>query len=140
QRMNTATAHAPAELELLDVAALSDVGIRVHTSLKQVERWVEDHNYEAYEPFDGLSSPLGRLTRVSPLADRLLQQVGRQSPINFRPLLGVKPLPSTKGRGYMAAGYITLAKLTGDAEYHRKAVSCLEWLIEHKSPKFSEFS
>jgi hypothetical protein len=40
----------------------------------------------------------------------------------------------------MAAGYLTLFRLTGDAEYHRKAVRCLEWLVEHKSPKFSEFS
>ena len=138
--MNAATAQASTELEMLDLAALSDIGTRVHSSLKKVERWVEDHNYEAYEPFDCLSSPLGQLTRVSPLADRLLQQVGRQSPINFRPLLGVKPPPSTKGRGYMAAGYITLYKLTGEDEYSRKAVSCLDWLIANKSPKFDEFS
>src|SRR5262249_60844006 len=111
-----------------------------YRSCKGVEKWAEDQNYEAYAPFDCLSSPLGRLTRVSPLLDRLLQQVGRQSPINFRPLLGVKPLPSTKGRGYMAAGYLGLFRLTGDADYQRKAVSCLDWLIAHKSPKFQEFS
>jgi hypothetical protein len=71
---------------------------------------------------------------------QLLQQVGRQSPINFRPILGVKPLPSTKGRGYMAAGYLTLYRLTGDDVYRDKAISCLEWLMEHKSPKFAEYS
>jgi rhamnogalacturonyl hydrolase YesR len=121
-------------------ASLADPALTVYDSLKRVEKWVEDHNYEAYEPFDGLSSPLGHLTRVSPLADRLLQQVGRQSPINFRPLLGVKPLPSTKGRGYMAAGYLGLFRLTGDAEYRRKAVACLDWLMANKSPKFDEYS
>jgi rhamnogalacturonyl hydrolase YesR len=121
-------------------ASLGEPALTVFRSLKSVERWVEDHNYEAYEPFDGLSSPLGRLTRVSPLLDRLLQQVGRQSPINFRPLLGVKPLPSTKGRGYMAAGYLGLYRLTGDTDYRRKAVTCLDWLIANKSPKFQEFS
>jgi len=120
--------------------ALGEPGVTVYRSLKKVETWVENHHYEAYEPFDGLSSPLGHLTRVSPLLDRLLQQVGRQSPINFRPLLGVKPLPSTKGRGYMAAGYLGLYRLTGDAEYRRKAVACLDWLIANKSPKFQEFS
>jgi hypothetical protein len=121
-------------------ASLGEPGQTIYRSLKNVQTWVEDHNYEAYEPFDGLSSPLGQLTRVSPLLDRLLQQVGRQSPINFRPLLGVKPLPSTKGRGYMAAGYLGLYRLTGDAEYRRKAVATLQWLIENKSPKFQEFS
>jgi hypothetical protein len=112
----------------------------IYRSLKNVQQWVEDHRYEAYEPFDGLSSPLGRLTRVSRYADVILQQIGRQSPINLRPLLGIKPLPSTKGRGYMAAGYLSLYRLTGEPEYRRKAIQCLEWLMEHKSPKFQEYS
>jgi len=131
---------SPAVSPAFRAESLREPGLAVYQSLKRVEKWVEDHNYEAYEPFDGLSSPLGRLTRVSPLLDRLLQQVGRQSPINFRPLLGVKPLPSTKCRGYMAAGYLGLYQLTGDADYRRKAVSCLDWLIANKSPKFQEFS
>jgi rhamnogalacturonyl hydrolase YesR len=123
-----------------DEATLDEPGRSVYRSLKSVERWVEDHHYEAYEPFDGLSSPLARLTRWSPLMDRLLQQIGRQSPVNLRPLMGIEPLPSTKGRGYMAAGYLTLYRLTGQPEYRRKASHCLEWLIQHKSPKFDEYS
>jgi hypothetical protein len=109
----------------------------VESGLKKVEKWVEDHNYE---PFDGLSSPLRRLTFGSLFLDRLLMQAVRQSPINIRPLVGVKPLPSTKGRGYMAAGYLTLFELTGDSLYRSKAVACLEWLMAQKSPKFEEYS
>jgi hypothetical protein len=120
--------------------AAEETRARLYRSLKKVQTWVEDHGYEAYEPFDGLSSPLARFTRWSPLMDRLLQQVGRQSPINFRPLLGIKPLPSTKGRGYMAAGYLTLYRLSDAPDYRRKAVACLEWLMENKSPKFDEYS
>lgn len=126
--------------EEFDAAALGVTAGFLYRSVKKVEQWVEDHHYRAYEPFDGLSSPLGRLTRCSALLDRLLQQVGRQSPINVRPLLGIKPLPSTKGRGYMAAGYLTLYRLTGQPEYRRKAVRCLEWLMAHKSPKFQQHS
>lgn len=117
-----------------------DTKVLVEQSLQKLEKWVEDHGYEAYEPFDGLSSPLRRFTFGNLLLDRLLMQAVRQSPINLRPLVGVKPLPSTKGRGYMAAGYLTRFKLTGDPEYRRKAVSCLEWLMAHKSPKFKEYS
>ena len=112
----------------------------VYQSLKRVEKWVEDHHYQAYEPFDGLSSPFRRLTFGNLLLDRLLMQAVRQSPVNLRPLLGIKPLPSTKGRGYMAAGYLEMYRLTKDAEYCEKARGCLDWLIEHKSPRFSEFS
>jgi len=126
--------------EEFDAARLNETGHLLYQSVKQVEKWVEEHRYEAYEPFDGLSSPLGRLTRCSQLLDRLLQQIGRQSPLNVRPLLGIRPLPSTKGQGYMAAGYLTLYKLTGQPEYRRKAVDRLEWLLENKSPKFQEYS
>lgn len=112
----------------------------VEGSLKRLDRWVEDHHYEAYEPFDGLSSPLRPLMFGNLFLNRLLLQAVRQSPINLRPLVGVKPLPSTKGRGYMAAGYLTLFKRTQDAEYKRKAIECLDWLVRHKSPKFKECS
>jgi hypothetical protein len=54
--------------------------------------------------------------------------------------LGITPLPSTKGRGAMAAGYLALYGLTGDPEDRRKAVACLEWLVEHTSPRFREHS
>jgi rhamnogalacturonyl hydrolase YesR len=126
--------------ETFQPSTLSETGRMVFDSLKRLERWVEDHGYQAYEPFDGLSSPLRRLTFGSLFLDRLLMQAVRQSPINLRPLVGIKPLPSTKGRGYMAAGYVALFKLTGDAQYRRKAAACLDWLMAHKSPKFQEYS
>jgi hypothetical protein len=112
----------------------------VYDSLKKVEGWVEDHHYEAYEPFDGLSSPLHRFTRHSLLLDRLLLQTVRHSPLNIRPLVGIKPLPSTKGRGYMAAGYLTMHRATNDDEYRIKAVRNLEWLTQHKASHYDEYS
>src|SRR5665647_2246088 len=77
----------------------------ITTSIQKVEKWVEDHDYKCYEPFDGLSSIFRPLTFGNLLMDRLLLQLIRQSPINLRPLFGVKPLDSTIGRGYMAWGY-----------------------------------
>lgn len=112
----------------------------IRNSIIKLEKWVEDHHFKAYEPFDGLSSSFRPLTIGNLLLDRLLLQLIRQSPINLRPLLGVKPLESTKGRGYMAAGYLIMLKTTGNREYAEKATNCLEWLIENKSPKFKEYS
>jgi hypothetical protein len=114
--------------------------VQIIASLAALERWIEHHQYMAYEPFDGLSSPFRILTCGTLLGDRLLLQIVRQSPINLRPLLRIKPLPSTKGRGYMAAGYLSLLRATGDETYKHKAVACLEWLMAHKSPKFAEYS
>ena len=125
---------------MVDMSDMQNFKTKVEVSLDKLEKWIEDHNYKAYEPFDGLASPLSKLTFGNLLLDRLLLQLVRQSPINLRPLLGIKPLESTKGRGYMAAGYLTRWKTTGDERYKEKAIACLEWLMQNKSPKFKEYS
>jgi hypothetical protein len=113
---------------------------KLEESLGRVEKWVERHNYRGYEPFDGLSSRLYPLTLDNTFVQRLLQQTVRQSPLNLRPLLGVKPLESTKGRGYMAWGYLARHRQTGDNIYKQKALECLDWLSVNKSPRYEDHS
>ena len=113
---------------------------KIETSVRMVEKWVEDHDYKGYEPFDGLSSVFRPLTFGNLLLDRLLLQLIRQSPINLRPIFGVSPLDSTIGRGYMAWGYCHMFKITGDNNYRLKTDACLQWLIENKSQGYREFS
>ena len=40
----------------------------------------------------------------------------------------------------MAAGYLKMYAVTGNSDYREKAMSMLEWLVQHKSPKFQEYS
>lgn len=98
---------------------------------------MESHNYKGYEPFDGLSSFLRPLTFNTVLGERILQQLIRQSPFNLRPFLGVRPQESTKGRGYMAWGYLYRYKSTGDQMYKDKARWCLDWLDQNKSSNYT---
>jgi rhamnogalacturonyl hydrolase YesR len=109
-------------------------------SIRKVEKWVEDHDYKGYEPFDGLSSYLRPLAFRNLFLERVLQQLGRQNPINLRPLLGVKPLESTKGQWYMACGYLNMFKLSGDNTYMERAFRCLAWLDDNKAPKYANHS
>jgi uncharacterized protein YyaL (SSP411 family) len=109
----------------------------IENSLIKVERWVEEHNYEAYDPFDGLCSVLRPLALGNLFAERLLEQVIRQSPLNLRPLLGVKPHVSTKGIGYMAWGYLDMFAVTGENAYKEKALGWLDWLDRNKAPGYS---
>lgn len=109
-------------------------------SVKKVEKWVEKHDYKGYEPLDGLSSFLRPLTFGNLFLDRLLVQLIGQSPINLRPFLGVKPLDSAIGRGYMASGYLIMLKLTANQRYKDKAVLCLQWLMENNSPGYADYS
>ena len=113
---------------------------KLEQSIKKVEKWVEDHNYKGYEPFDGLSSFLRPLTFGNLFLDRILMQLVRQCPINLRPLLGIKSLDSTIGRGYMAWGYLHMLKVTGDDKYEQKAIECLEWLKRNKSPGYDDYA
>jgi glycosyltransferase involved in cell wall biosynthesis len=115
-------------------------GVSISESIRRLERWVETHDYKGYEPFDGLSTYLRQLTFGNRFLEQIVQQFVRQSPVNVRPLLGIKPLESTKGRGYMAWGYLTLLKLTGNEQYRQKAIACLEWLIRNKSPLYADYS
>jgi rhamnogalacturonyl hydrolase YesR len=110
------------------------------TALQNVQTWVEEHNYRGYEPFDGLCSYLRPLAFGSRFGEQLLQQLGRQSPINLRPILGIKPQDSTKGRGYMAWGYLHRFAANGNEEDRSKAEQCLDWLDLNKSRKYAKHS
>ena len=112
----------------------------IEDSLNRVERWVEEQNYRGYEPFDGLSSWFRPLTFGILLGDRLLLQLIRQCPINLRPIMGVPRKDSTKGRGYMASGYLARYRTTRDAIYLSKAEACLDWLDRQKARKFEKHS
>ncbi|MGA8660589.1 MAG: glycoside hydrolase family 76 protein [Chthoniobacterales bacterium] len=112
----------------------------IEESIDRVQQWVEDRNYQGYEPFDGLSSRFRPLTFGNLFAERVLMQMVRQSPINLRPLMGIKPKDSTKGRGYMAHGYLYRYKTTGNVGYLCKAEACLDWLDHHKARKFAKHS
>ncbi len=106
---------------------------QILAGLRQVQSWIERHDYKGYEPFDGLTSPLRPLAFGTLAGEIILQQIGRQSPINLRPLLGIKPLDSTKGRGYIAWGHLMRHAATRDQDHLAKAEECLDWLDRHKS-------
>lgn len=109
-------------------------------ALRKVQLWVEEHGYRGYEPFDGLSSFLRPLTFGNRFGEVLLQQIGRQCPINLRPILGIKPQESTKGRGYMAWGHLLRFSATGSQDDLSKAELCLDWLDRNRSRKYQKHS
>jgi hypothetical protein len=113
---------------------------QIERSLELVELWVERHAYRGYEPFDGLTSYLYPLTLKNRFACQVLQQGVRRFPVNIRPLLGIKPLDSTKGRGYVAWGYLRRFQLNNDPKYREKALACLDWLDNNRSALYSEHS
>ena len=112
----------------------------IEQSLDWLKRWIENNDFKGYEPFDGLTSYLYHLPLKNRVASQILQQVVRRSPINLRPVLGIKPLDSTKGRGYVAWGYLKRYQLDHDKVYRDKTFDCLDWLDRNKSPLYTKHS
>lgn len=110
------------------------IASRIDDSILRLASWVEAHRYKGYDPSDGLNSFLRPLTFRNPLADRILMQLVWKSPFNVRPLIGIKREESTKGRGYMASGYLLRYRATQDPSYKAKAIECLDWLVANKAP------
>ncbi len=108
-------------------------------SIEGVTRWVETHNYQAYDPGDGSLSFLRYLTFDSHFLRRLLTAAVLRVPFHVRPFVGIKPHTSTKGMGYMGWGYTKMYALTGDENYRRRAEYCFDWLIENRSPGYAQY-
>lgn len=107
---------------------------KLEDSIAKLAAWVEARDYKGYDPSDGLNSFLRPLTFGNQFAERVLMQLIWKSPVNLRPLVGIKPEESTKGRGYMAWGYWLRYKATQDASFKARAIACLDWLIANKAP------
>ena len=106
----------------------------LQTSIARLVRWVEEHDYKAFDPGDGNNSYLHALTFNNLLLERLLQQSVYRAPFNLRPLFGIPPHRSTKGVGYIAWGSLKLYRLTGDPAHADRARKLLQWLIDNKAP------
>ncbi len=116
-----------------------DIREKVARSAEGVSRWVEAHDYEAYDPGDGSMSFLNALTFNQHFLKRLVTGGVLRAPFNIRPWIGIKPHVSTKGMGYMAWGYLKRHKTTQDATYAVRAAKCLDWLIKHRAPNCAQY-
>lgn len=112
---------------------------RYYDSLKKLERWLASRQFEGYDPFDGLSSPLSRGTFGIRIAQQMLLQFVRRNPFNLRPFLGIKPSRSTKGMSFIGSGYLNLYQLTKEEYYRTQAESCFDWLIKNGSSGYSGY-
>jgi hypothetical protein len=105
--------------------------------LDQVLQTARSDNYEGYSKHDGLNSPvlagLGGGSRLRRLA---AIQVVTRSPIDIRPLVGVRKARNAKGLSLFARALLARHRMTGSADDAREARELLDWLIAHPAPGF----
>lgn len=114
----------------------ADLAGTVRKSLQAVARWVEEHDYRAYDPGDGDLSFLRYFTLNTHVLRRLLTATVLRAPFHVRPWIGIRPHRSTKGTGYMAWGYLKMYAVTGEEEFRRRAEACFDWLVANPSPGY----
>jgi hypothetical protein len=101
----------------------------VAESLARMRAWGERHDWRGYDPYDGLTSPLApALTLGTRMGRRLLTQAVKLSPLNVRPMLGIRRAWNAKAIALVASGYARLAA-AGDASARDHAERWLDWLV-----------
>jgi polysaccharide biosynthesis protein VpsJ len=100
----------------------------IDAAVARIRAWGEARDWRGYDPYDALNSPAAALLTLGrPLGRRLLTQAVKRSPLNLRPLLGIKPGANSKAIALVASGYARLAA-AGDDSARDEAVRRLEWL------------
>ncbi|HPQ42805.1 MAG TPA: hypothetical protein PKZ42_01150 [Syntrophales bacterium] len=109
-------------------------------AIEKLDKWIENHDWKAYDPFDGLSSKYTKqLTLNNPILKIILQQSIRRFPINLRKILAIKPETSSKAMGFFAQGYLHLYQTYHSEIFLDKAIYCLNWLINNPSDGYSGY-
>jgi hypothetical protein len=105
--------------------------------LDRVLQTARSANYEGYSKHDALNSPLlaalaggSRLTRLGAI------QVVMRSPVDIRPLVGVRKARNAKGLSLFARALLARHRMTGSAADAAEARGLLDWLIDHPAGGF----
>ena len=112
--------------------------MNVTSYLDNLKAYVEAADYAGYDPYDALNSPLLRvLSGRSKMLRMAFTQLLRRSPVNLRPLLGVRKGHNPKGIGLFLWGYAKLYKLHGWDEDLKRIRYLLDLLEALKSTNCS---
>ncbi len=84
-------------------------------ALLRLIRYCRGESWVGYDPYDGLNSPLARLFPFNNKSARTaLTQFVKRSPINLRPILGIKKELNPKGVAVAARAFALLANINDD--------------------------
>jgi hypothetical protein len=113
----------------------------IDRSFDRLHAYLTANDFRGYEFDDILGSPLvSGLTGKSRLLQRVAIQVGRRSVLNFRKIVGVKKLESSKAYGFFARGFLFRYRETGKECYLELAREHLSWLEKNYCRDYSGMS
>ncbi|MBK7391827.1 MAG: aspartate-semialdehyde dehydrogenase [Chloracidobacterium sp.] len=107
------------------------MSIDLKQSYDRLFAYCKREDFAGYDPFDGLNSVLFQITPLKHvrLARLALLQAVKRSPVNLRPILGVKKGVNPKGLALFALAELSRYRATNDAAYAATAKDLLERLM-----------
>jgi len=89
----------------------------IEPAFKRLRNYIEAEDFGGYDPYDGLMSPLFKLPllRSSKPIRFYAQQLIKRSPVNLRPLLGIKKSVNPVTLGLCIQGYAATAATNDEA-------------------------
>lgn len=113
---------------------------KVQTSFGKLAEYCEREGYKGYDPYDGLNSSLFRSVpflsknRIARLA---WIQAFKRSPLNLRPITGVKKDYNPKALGLFLSGFCNLYRMSPEESYLGKISFFSEKLMELQNRSWS---
>jgi hypothetical protein len=113
---------------------------KIQNSLEKLTAYCESEGFKGYDPYDGLNS---RLFQVIPfisksrIARLTWIQLFKRSPLNLRPITGVKKDFNPKALGLFLSGYCNLYKMKSEKQYSEKIHFFTEKIISLTSQNWS---
>lgn len=107
------------------------------STVRALERWLDAHEWKAWEPHDGLNTPVRRLLGGNRTALLALKQIVLRSPVNLRPMLGIPRETSPEAVGFFARAYLRLHRALGEEHDRERAVRHLDWMLAHGESGYS---
>src|SRR2546423_5592699 len=105
---------------------------------RRLEQWCADRDWRGPDPYDALNAKAPvRILRRSPLALRVLTQAVKRSPVDPRPLLGIRPDTSAVTLALASAAYARNGFLSSE-HAHRRLRRCINELAELRCPSYRE--
>ena len=110
----------------------------IQNSLIELARYIEQQEFQGYDPYDTLNSwiPFKFLGKW-PAA--IATQIQKRNPINIRPLLGIKKGYNPKGMGLLLQAYSVIYRKNKSNETKEKMNFLFNWLCENYSQGYSGY-
>ncbi len=107
-------------------------------ALNGLQAYIERHAFRGYDPYDALNSPVLRgLARSSKPLRIVFIQMMKKSPVNLRPLLGIRKGLNPKSLGLLLRGYLKRHASAPNAGSAGRIESLKRFLGETRSPGYS---